>query len=297
MSSISAAEQFAYIHDSIHEVLTENFRPIIEVMSNLPEGQFTPQQIREIFVIMLQNLEALDPAWAGWTASNPENKSMLSVVSSKKQIEIPDGRSPIASKQKLLAVAMHEIGVHAQRAVNGEKLAPDMLDRGLSGYIDFEEGLGVLFEVVANNGEVPEKIKDRYMDIALAKGLINDTVYSRQQIIQLGIERAVARHNAANGSTEPDLQAITKEVNDHVNRIFRGGTGEVLHTKSGNQVQAVYSKDSVYYGGYLQALNFIYGQAIVGKPLKEVIDFLLQGKFDATNEAHVAFVHSKLNAK
>jgi hypothetical protein len=132
------------------------------------------------------------------------------------------------------------------------------------------------------------------MDIALAKGLVGDRVFTRDEIIQIGIERSVAR-NLEEGNVAPDLDKISKEVSDHVNRIFRGGTGETKRLASGKQVQAVYSKDSVYYGGYFQALSYVNQQVKLGVSMSDIVDFLLHGKFDATNPEHVSYVKDKLS--
>ncbi len=271
--------------------LLQKFSAIPEVINAMPEGQISPSEAREAFQNIIDKLAQSDESWAGWKITNTEGKTMFMVEASEKTIEIPDGRAPLKSKQELLGLAFHELGVHAQRAVNGNKLDDPLMTLGLPNYIDFEEGLGVLFEYMVT-GKIPDKITDRYIDIALASGVLGITL-SRDELVRLGMSRGKARAKAR-GQSQPDNAALIKSVTDHVNRIFRGGDGMAVYNEHGEIVtQPVFNKDMVYYQGFVKARDFVSRQLELGKTFEEVFDFLLSGKFDPTNYRHAKYLKEK----
>lgn len=272
------------------DVLFDQFKPIVDTIEALEEGQFEAPAVRACFQEIIDKLAKEDPEWDNWKITNPDGKTMLAVVSPNKEIEIPDGRGPVGSKQELFGLALHELGVHATRAVNGQKTGDSMMERnGLPNYIDFEEGLGIFFEYMAT-GKVPEKARDRYVDIALATGVVAGYRLSREELIELGSSRQQARAMAAGQEQVADHEAVIS----HVNRIFRGGNGLPIRDVNGTIIdQAVFNKDLVYYQGFLKVQDFIRTQLQAGLSPKQVIDYVLAGKFDATNPRHVAYVAQK----
>lgn len=282
----------ASLLEPVRTEMFERFSGIAEIIESLPEGPYNSEHVRIVFEAIKNKLAGQNQEWQNWTISNSPNKTMLSVSASSKWIDVPDGRSDVATKQELLGLAMHEIGVHAQRAVNGYSADDKMMAKGLPGYNDFEEGLGILFEYLAT-GVVPEKSIDRYVDIALATGAVNGIRLSRDSLIALGISRHEARA-AARNQPHPEHDATRKSVIAHVNRIFRGGTGMPVRDEQGTIIdQPVYVKDMVYYEGFVKARDFIIEQLKNGVSAKELLDYLLSGKFDATDTLHCQYVASK----
>ena len=289
---VTASKEAQVDFGEFRQALFGEFAVVVDTIEALEEGQFEAPAVRACFQTIIDKLAEEEPEWLNWTITNPDGKTMLAVVALNKEIEIPDGRGPVGSKQELLGLALHELGVHATRAVNGQKTGDSMMEKnGLPNYIDFEEGLGVFFEYMTT-GKIPEKARDRYIDIALATGLLGGYRLSREELIELGISRQQARAMAAG----QDIVAVADEkaVITHVNRIFRGGNGLPIRDDNGDIIdQAVFNKDQVYYQGFVKAQGFIQGQLQAGFSPKRVIDFLLAGKFDATNPRHVAYVAEK----
>lgn len=264
--------------------LFDRFESIAEVIGNLGEGPYDSQEVREVFIAILKNLAADDDQWEGWEVCNPGGKTMVSVVAGKKRINVPDGRSPVESKDELLGLVLHEIGVHAQRAANGYKLGDSKLIKGLPNYLSFEEGLATVFETLAS-GETPNKIKDRYIDTSLALGVFEDVVLTREELIVLGTERERAR-----GSRASD-EELAQQIESHVNRIFRGGNGKPIVDQSGEIMdQAVFVKDILYYEGFAKVKEYFKKAVRGGDTPTEIIDYLLSGKFDPTNSLHAAYL-------
>jgi hypothetical protein len=161
--------------------------------------------------------------------------------------------------------------------------------KGLPGYLDFEEGLGVFFEYLAT-GLVPDKTMDRYVDIALATGAINGLTLSRDELIKIGISREAARASARH-QPEQDEAKMRKSVVAHVNRLFRGGSGRPVLDQNGAIIaQPVFNKDLVYYEGFVKVRDFVTRQLSAGISASELLDYLLSGKFDATSPEHTAYL-------
>lgn len=276
----------------VREALMTRFSSIAEVISTLPEGPYDSATVRDVFQKILSGMAEKDSDWSEWEITNTEGKTMLSVLSPKKKIDIPDGRGPVESKSQLMGLAFHEIGVHALRAVNGYKTEDGLMAKGYPGYIDFEEGLGILFEFLAT-GIVPDKTLDRYVDIALATGAVNGYTLSRAELIELGVNREFVRAKARDQNA-PDAVKIRGGIVAHVNRIFRGGTGQpILDQHTSIISQPVFTKDLVYYEGLAKARDFVETQIATGTSADALLDFLLSGKFDATNLDHVAYLASR----
>ncbi len=276
----------------LKHALFDHFHEIVENIAELPEGPYSSADIRGVFEHILQQMAQTNPAWAEWEVTNPAGNTMLAVVKEKKQIEVPDGRADVETKQKLLGLSLHELGVHATRAVNGAATGDKLMEMGLPDYIDFEEGLGILFEYIAT-GEVPSKEKDRYVDTALATGAIEGVRLTRQQLKALATSRVHARSLGKTGK-RANYKTTKKDVNSHVNRLFRGGSGLPISNEAGDIIsQAVYVKDMVYYIGFVKARKFVIEQLASGVEPEKLISYLLVGKFDATNELHIAHLAKK----
>ena len=218
-----------------------------------------------------------DSAWADWSVLRVEDKDQLSADGSKKIISVGMKRASVSPEQAK-GLFGHEVLVHAQRAVNGAKLSKE-LGSGLSGYLDAEEGLGVFFEY-AITGQVPDKVVDRYADIALALGEIDGQPRTRSELLDFAMTRAYVRNEMEDADLRKSDEDIKKEVYAHINRIYRGSLGD--------EYVGVFTKDISYYAGFQQIGEYISTQAEAGVSLDVIFDYLMSGKFDPTNEQHVA---------
>ncbi len=291
LSSDSVAEELNYSEEEITQFKTEldrRFPMLVEAVKLAGEAYYTSAKIREVLKGALTKLGDENAKWLEWTVTNTEGKAMFSVNPSNKTIDIPDERPDVKTKEELLGLLLHEVGVHAGRAVAGYSADNEALAFGLPGYLDFEEGLGVLCEFVASGGVVPDKLSDRYVDIALAHG-VNGVRLTRMELIDLGIQRRIIRFQG--NATPADIDKFEIEVRVHVNRIFRGGTGRAYLDEEGNiKAQAVFSKDIAYFLGFPKPASYVVEQLRSGKNPKEIFDYLLSGKFDPTNKEHVRYL-------
>lgn len=268
------------------EYIKETYRLAIAAL-DLDEDTksfFEPESMAARFEATLAVLaRQYDPSWAEWGVERDDSKDQLVVVVGKKKIKVGMRRAPVRAEQ-MKGLFAHEILVHAQRAINGSKADDKRLERGLPGYLDAEEGLGIFFEY-AITGTVPEKNIDRYVDIGIALGMIDGERKSRQQILEFAHARAHIRNELLPIGDRKTNEQIEQEVYAHVNRIYRGSLG--------NEYIGIFTKDIAYLVGFIKVGTYIESELTTGKPINEIIEYLLQGKFDPTNQKHLAVINSK----
>ena len=280
----------AEIHEKSRSALMEILAPVHEVLTGLAEGSYSPAEAREVFRDIIQLFGQTSPEWRAWAVTNKIDKAQLSVDAKTRSIDVPDGRPPIESLMDLLGKAMHEAGIHAYRGAQGYEAGDENLAIGLPGYMDFEEGLGIYVEYLFT-GQEPVRAKDRYVDIALATGAMGSGPMDRQTLLQFVIDRQTIRDS--HEGKEIDLNKIEEAAKIHVNRIFRGGDGQIHETIDGQEVQAVMVKDMVYYSGFLSAKAYIEKEIRDGRDPTEMWNYLLQGKFSPLIPVHAAYVAEK----
>ena len=236
------------------------------------DASVSPAELVKPYRAALELLAKRDPAWKEWSVVSDEG-AKLCVEVQRKRIVIGKSRAPLAIHE-LKGLFAHEVLIHAQRAMQGEKISKK-LSLGLPGYLTAEEGLGVLVES-AINGQVSHKVKDRYIDIALALGDKLRRPLSRQELYEVCYVREVMRSIAS--EKDVSLDRIEREVWEHVNRIYRGSLG--------NKYIAVFTKDVAYYKGFVRMARYIKRERL-DKNMNDIFSFLLQGKFDPNIPEHV----------
>jgi len=268
----SLEKRYARVLESMHDFFLNEYRECFTCFEKFaPNALLTPQDLAECFMVALDTMKSRDAAWEGWSVIHNKG-AKLSVNVGRKRIIIGNRRSPmtVAEAKGLLA---HEILVHAQRAVQGGKRSHD-LAIGLPDYLVAEEGLGALVES-AINGSIPLKIKDRYIDIALALGAWRRRPLLRNEMYVFCYSRAVIRSVVNDDAIDLDeLEHVTWE---HVNRIYRGSLG--------NNYLAVFTKDIAYYQGFIKMAKYLQGAVRRGR-LTDSLAYVYSGKFDPTNPAH-----------
>ncbi len=259
----------------------ENYQDVFSVLGFELEAEaiapgYFALKTEEALAILAQNH---DEKWSGWTVERREQSDKLSVSASGEKIHV--GMLRVDMKPlEAMGLFAHEVLIHGQRGLNGKKISPD-LGKGLSGYLDSEEGLGVLAEY-AITGTIPEKNVDRYVDIALALGLTDGVPKTRQELLDFATMRARLRNEIAPRESKVDMQVITKSVHTHVNRIYRGSLG--------NEFVGVFTKDMAYQKGFMSMLAYVENSLAAGRSIEDVMKYLLQGKFDPLNELHVRVI-------
>lgn len=275
-------ERYGELLAQIRASLQEKYRDCFEIFEPYaPNFPLRPQQVAVIFRCALRELKASDTSWNDWEVVM-DKSAKLSVNVMEEQIIVGRYRAPLLISE-VKGLFVHEVLVHAKRAVNGAMLSHE-LTIGLPDYLAAEEGLGVLLESAAN-GSVPTKVKDRYVDIALALGSWNRRPLPRNDLYVFCYSRAVMRA-IANGDYL-DLDELEKTIWEHVNRIYRGSLG--------NKYVAVFTKDVSYYKGFIKMANYLQKAAKRGQ-LSKAMNYVFMGKFDPTNPNHrqvVSDLHGK----
>lgn len=253
--------------------LRQQYATSLDVFAGDQHALIDAAGIVELFEAALGALEAQDAQWAQWRVLVTAD-SCLSINPLTKRIVVGSHRAKV-SLGELRGLFGHEVLVHALRARNGQHLSHEF-ELGLPGYIDAEEGLGCFVEH-ALSGQPPQKMYDRYLDIALALGVIDGRPRTRKEMFQLVYARATVRAQAAHRIARSS--AVERESWSHVNRIFRGTLG--------NEVVGVFTKDMAYYQGYQKIAAFVVEELEAGASVEELWSFLTIGKFDPTDITHM----------
>lgn len=279
-----AALPFERAAGAIGQYIERVYQPVLAVLEIYPtDGNIGPEDIALRFEAALQVLaEQYDEDWTVWVVDRDEDRDKLSVAAGSKKIIVGMGRAPVSVRQ-LKGLFVHEILVHAQRAINGAKTGDERLAKGLPGYMDAEEGLGVFFEY-AITGSMPEKNVDRYVDIGFALGMVDGKQKNRQQMLEFARTRAYIRNKLLPLDQRKADEQIEQEIHAHINRIYRGSLG--------NEYIGVFTKDIAYQAGFIKIGAYIETELALGKSIGDIMRYLLRGKFDPTNEKHVRLVEA-----
>lgn len=279
-AGIEVKYSFSEVAAKVGEYLNTKYSPVYAALDidNAP-ASIDSDSIAYRFEAALEILtEEYDEAWSEWSVARPDTDKLMV---SKKTVQVGKNRANVTPTQ-LKELFTHEVLVHGLRAVNGAKHPDSRMRTGLTGYLDTEEGLGIFAEY-AISGSVKDVVVDRYVDIAYAIGSIDGKKHSRAELVEYAMRRANERNAKAEAKKSPD--DIEKEVYAHVNRIYRGSLG--------NEHVGVFTKDIAYYTGFIVIGDFIKSRLEAGESVKDTWSYLMSGKFDPTNERHIAVVNTK----
>lgn len=271
-SSGSIEKRYQPLMTELGDIVTAQYSEVFKKFDMYaPHALLDADDLLCSFTECLAELQRMDERWKTWHVVKDKG-AKLCVEPRHRQIVIGKHRQPVPASE-VRGLFAHEVLVHALRAKEGEKLSSE-LAMGMPDYIAAEEGLGVLIESAVNGG-IADKVKDRYIDIALALGGRFRRPYSRSEMFNFCFIRSVMRSVARGDETDIDeLEAVTWE---HVNRIYRGSLG--------NRYVGVFTKDVTYYKGFIKMANYLERQkAKVG--LSAALRYVMQGKFDPTNTTH-----------
>ena len=271
-NSRSIEIRYQALMNELHEIMTGRYQKVFHCFdAYAPHTSLNTDDLRRTFTAGLAVLCSSDDLWEGWQVVQ-DKSAKLCVDPRKKQIIIGKNRQAVPATE-VRGLFAHEVLVHALRAKEGERRS-GALATGLPDYMAAEEGLGVLIESAVNGG-IADKIKDRYIDIALALGGRFRRPLSRAEMFNFCFVRSVARALARGFDVDVDeVEAMTWE---HVNRIYRGSLG--------NHYVGVFTKDVTYYKGFIKMANYLERQKAKGG-LSSALDYVMRGKFDPTNVTH-----------
>jgi hypothetical protein len=263
------------VQRAVKEYLETNFGEALAIFNELPEGQtFNGQEAAELFTKARSILAQQEPDWLNWKETLTDKKSMST---DKKTQTFLIGANGQYSTQRLRGLFAHEVLGHGLRALNGAKTGNTLLQTGLPGYLDTEEGIAKLLQV-SLTGEEGDKFKDFYLDTALALGTLGLSL-KREEILKLHTLKEKIRQQAAEEVVDP--AKFEDDSWRYVNRIYRGSLG--------NEHIAVNTKDIAYYKGYVAINKYIAAELEQGRSIEEIMDYILSGSFDPTNSRHIDY--------
>jgi hypothetical protein len=278
-------DKYDDIRTLVKGYLRSEYPGLFDLFGDENQRWVQPPEIAELFEKGLDYLKSQSPEdWNDWQVLQIDSDK-LSVSKSEKVICVGVHRS----SDKLITVKglfAHEVLRHARTAINGSKIDP-ALGAGLPDHVAAEEGFATINEFAIAD-KIPEKLVDRYVDIAAALGLLHATSghhirLKRSKLVLSVIERLKRRYP---DKTQDEIENIAYA---HVNRIFRGTPGN-------DEVSGVFTKDVVYFNGFINMLKYIRAELDDGKNIKTIMKFVEQGKFDPTNPDHVDYVKSKVDS-
>ncbi len=271
-SSGSIETRYQALMLELKDVMMERYSEVFHCFdAYAPHTLLSADHLLKAFTDGLAVLQRSDAGWDDWRIVQ-DKSAKLWVDPHRRRIIIGKNRQPVPATE-VRGLFAHEVLVHALRAKEGQRRTSELMV-GLPDYMAAEEGLGVLIESAVNGG-IADKIKDRYIDIALALGGKFRRPYSRSEMFNFCFVRSVTR-SLAHGD-DPDLDELEVMTWEHVNRIYRGSLG--------NRYVGVFTKDVTYYKGFVKMANYLERQkAKTG--LSSALDYVMQGKFDPTNATH-----------
>lgn len=259
--------------ETFKNVIESKYKDALAIFDEASEGQeaIQPEKGKSLVEKSLEVLAESNPAWKDWTAVLTQDASWSE---NRRDKTIGIGRK--AKDPKFLkSTVAHEIFVHVQRSINGEKI-DNKLRLGLPGFLDSEEGLAV-FVANAVRGVDSDRAKDFYLDTATAIGLLGQPEIPRAEMQKIYKDRLIIRAQAA-GKTSDETE-IDDKAWGYVNRIYRGSLG--------NEVVGVNTKDISYYHGLIKITNYIKQKLSEGVDPEKLFDYMSAAPFDPTNPRHV----------
>lgn len=264
--------------DRMKGIVDERYGEMLSVVPDTDETSFyDAQQCRDI---IQEALEIRGLAAQGWRVEVDPNKSVPATNRDDKKIYLPADTSRTASQLRKLTI--HEAGIHAVRAQNGEDTGLMVLAKGIADYADVEEGLGVFLECVLD-GDLDNPSFHRARDRYITAGIIlggDDAPRDARQSFEI-LWRMLAMRTSPDGAIdEKDVANAKTQAMLHIENAFRGtdfaGPG------------IIYTKLKVYYEGLKKNADY-FAEA---DDLGQALDTALIAKYDHTNEAERQNVES-----
>ncbi len=261
-----------FVSKEIGKYLSDEYGDALDALETESfDHDLAPTEIIECFERGLIKLREKDSRWQD---VNIETNDGSTLAASGKTIKVGLSRSP-AKPQNVKGLFSHEVLRHVLSGLNGET---NHIQR-MPDYERIEEGFAILNEFAAS-AQFPQKIIDRYVDIAFALGQLDGKKHTRKELVERYIEREQNR-----GRT--DSETVEKEAYAHANRIYRGTPGN-------DEVYGIFTKDAIYFTGFVLATNYIEDRLIKGDKIEDIMHFIEAGKFDPTNPDQAKYVEEKL---
>lgn len=277
MIAVAARRQAAL--QGYGEAIRATYQPLFDLVELHPRASYDPVDIYAVFERCMDWLKAQDVRWSEWRLEMKPQAS-LSVNAEERTITVASQREA-ALPSEVVGLIAHELLVHALRGHNGAQTGDPALAATPPEAVDAEEGLGILTEE-AVTGHFPEKARDRYIDIALALGVVDGQRVGRQRLSRLYYARQVIREQVAGRTV--DRKRLRQRTQRHIDRICRFSVGSSLALAA----TPVSTRDCTYYKGYQRLADYVMQQIEQGVPAVELFRYLSSAKFDPTNPEHLS---------
>lgn len=253
-----------YLMKKNTNILFEDF------LKHIPnKKEFNAVEIKEVFNNIINN--EFYGAADDWKVELNDKRMSIAVNTVKKTVFIPTRRKPV-SRATLRGLIVHEIGVHMMRSVTGEQTGVGLLQIGMDGYTDTEEGVASLLEQ-SIEGEYTDSGVEPYITIGVAyfnELNFRETFDFRWKLKIL--EKASAGKKIDNSAIDKAKKWSYRQVQ----RVFRGSN------------DLPFFKDLAYYNGSVQMWKF--AKENISNP--RLFDkMLLEGKSDIFNKDHERLVY------
>lgn len=267
----------------IRDVILDRYGAAFDEFVPLDDHIYNMQEIAEMLPQLLERLKKDHPeiAWDRLTLDFKKDGTIFSTTSKTEgtALNVPMKGQPL-NANKLRGMLSHELLWHAVRGANGAATGDELQAKGMPGYVPFEEGGAVVSEL-AVSGEKDRLFTDRYHDIAIAAGLIDGRRRTRQDMFKLASAREAIRSGVeVNALSETQLT----EMNNHVDRMFRGGPGV-----DDVETTVLFPKDVEYFAGAVPFAEWWESGIKAGKKPDELYTLCLRGKNDLRQQSHVDY--------
>ncbi|MEX1112335.1 MAG: tyrosine/phenylalanine carboxypeptidase domain-containing protein [Candidatus Andersenbacteria bacterium] len=244
----------------VFAALQAHAQPLLDIPA---DKYWKGDAVQRIFEQALKNVNMDD-----WEVIIETDRYYMGVEHSEKEIRLPATRT--FTRFKLLALLVHELGVHIVRAENGRNGPLLLLSKGLDRYERGEEGLATLYEE-ALRGSFQDLIRpERYLAFGLTMGL-DGTPRDFREVYEVIFRYFYLKALLAGRKETTAYTRAQRRAWETCLRVFRGTDGQ---TKG-----VCFTKDLLYQDG-----NISLWHALHHHP--EEIDRLLVGKYDPANPRH-----------
>lgn len=219
------------------------------------EKELDAQQIQRLFMLLLRRIGVITESnlEGEWKVEVNANMASINVNSEGKIVGIPGDRRLHASELKY--IISHEF-VHILRGVNGSAQSISLVQEGIPGYLETEEGIAVLVEMILGEPfghDRQVKQAARYLAVALALETEDDpngkkkAKYSQQEIFDLLRKEEVS---------ELDAKDIVWRINRGTSLQHEVTTLSLPTVGAELSIAECYTKDAVYFEGMMSLLDW-----------------------------------------
>jgi hypothetical protein len=266
-------------------LLREMFQPTIDhAFEGVEAESFSEEEAAPIFERIAEHLGLLD---AGWSIEVDKDRNLMSVSAKKKKVYIGKRPEPYR-REDIERLALHEIFIHAMRSKRGEDLGSYILQYGAAGNLEFEEGLTGYCEAAWKGRVEDMNPRRRYIVGSYAQGVIDGQPHNFLETYRFALGYALLASGKKN-LDQASIDKISSSIYDTTLRAFRGIEPSLIGV---NDLALC-----TYYNGSLKAVEFFDPGQRGNYLSREQLEFLLQGKFDATNPDQSEYAAQKLRQK